>query len=201
MLTVMDRAVLDETWVNNFTGRLLDIGSGSTDVARRIFPKAGAIVTVDIDPAVKPDIVHDIRYQFPVAYHNEFDLVFASHVLEHLAYRDVVPALEHLKETLLIGGVAWLIVPSLEWAAMQLLSDTPSPAVFPVLYGSSDDTEQHQIHRSGFTLAMLRREAHAAGLHVHDAYQTKFLVNMTGKKGPQSYEAVQNIVLAMRADD
>jgi SAM-dependent methyltransferase len=47
--------------------------------------------------------------------------VYASHVLEHLAFDDFHVALENTRKVLRAGGIFRLVVPDLEWAAREYL--------------------------------------------------------------------------------
>ncbi|MEK7539482.1 MAG: class I SAM-dependent methyltransferase, partial [Patescibacteria group bacterium] len=65
---------------------LLFIGVGDSMVAD-FLKKKYQVTTIDIDPALKPDICGDIR-QLPFK-NNSFDLVCAFEVLEHIPLADV----------------------------------------------------------------------------------------------------------------
>ncbi len=170
---------------------VLDVGSGTTGLARKAFPNA-RLTGVDILTDVGADLVHDIRQPLPPDMELSFDIVFASHVLEHIPRTEVTDVVRNLARVLLYGGLLWAVCPSLEWAARELLRDKPSPAVLPVIYGGDD--KAHDAHRVGFTMLMLRQLMNQAGLIVRDAFQGEFVVMMAGKTFP----AVQNIVVAMR---
>ena len=51
------------------------------------------------------------------------DAVYASHVLEHLARRDVECALTNTYKLLRSGGIFRLVVPDIEWRAVRYLRD------------------------------------------------------------------------------
>jgi len=81
--------------------KILDLGSGA-------FKCPGAI-SVDWNKEVNPDIVHDLNV-FPYPFDdNEFDLVYASHILEHLD--DPVKVLEEIWRILKPSGKLILKVP------------------------------------------------------------------------------------------
>ena len=67
---------------------------------------------LDIDPAVKPDIVASMA-ELPEGL-GPYDAVYTCHALEHLYPYDVVPCLDGFLRVLKPGGVAIVIVPDLE---------------------------------------------------------------------------------------
>jgi ubiquinone/menaquinone biosynthesis C-methylase UbiE len=69
-------------------------------------------VRLDIDPAVKPDIVANMA-ALPDGI-GPYDAVYTCHSLEHLYPYDVLPCLEGFLRVLKTGGVAIVLVPDLE---------------------------------------------------------------------------------------
>ena len=57
----------------------------------------------------------------------EFEVILASHVLEHLTRAEVVPALIDWAEHLLPAGELHVLVPDLVWAAERVVSHDASP--------------------------------------------------------------------------
>ncbi len=172
---------------------LLDVGSGSEETAEFFFPEA-TIIRLDADEEFNPDYVHDIREPFPEETHGRFDVVFLSHVLEHIDRTKVYDTMTYLKSALKDGGELWIIVPALEWVGQELRKDRPSPVTLAALYGSQ--TNEWQFHKSGYTLYHLRQLIEKVGMIPRQAYQGPFTVTMNKK----DYPAVQNIVVAMRND-
>jgi SAM-dependent methyltransferase len=79
----------------------LNLGSGS-------FYKDG-YVNVDLSPAAKPDVVHDLgAFPYPFA-DDEFDLVEADHCLEHLP--DPFAAMREIHRITKNGGAVRIRVP------------------------------------------------------------------------------------------
>ncbi len=169
---------------------VLDVGAGRSATARALFP-GGRVTTVDVDPLTEPDFCHDITQPFPAEMAQSFDVVVASHVLEHLETLDVVPTLKNLRSLLKQGGLIFVIVPSLEWCARELLKDSPSPVVLACIYGTGNST---QAHRTGFTLSFLRSVLGMAGFRTRHANSEPFTVRL----GEKDYQAVQNFVVAFR---
>ena len=74
---------------------ILEIGKGNGTVSDYLKKLGYNLISVDIDPNLKPDIVADVR-QLPMK-DVEFDLVMACEVLEHLPFEDFEKTLEELK--------------------------------------------------------------------------------------------------------
>jgi SAM-dependent methyltransferase len=177
---------------------VLDVGSGDGSAARGLFPN-GRVVRLDAHSVTGPDYVADICEELPIELNLSFDIVLASHVLEHISRKKVVGAVKNIRKALRYGGLAYLVVPSLEWAALEILKDKPSDGLLAFLYGEPDIP--FQGHVSGYTLMMLRQLASMAGLHVREAFQTPFVMTLTGKDSVQKFTPTQNVVVAMRAED
>lgn len=170
---------------------LLDVGSGPEGTAQAWFPEA-TIFRLDANPEFNPDFVQDIREPFPDELHDRFDIVFASHVLEHCERHRQIDTVKNLATAVREGGELWILVPSLEWVAVELRKDQPSPATLAALYGSQ--TDPWQYHKCGHTLFMLRQIVEKAGLVARQAYQGPLTINMNGKP----YPALQNIMVSLK---
>jgi SAM-dependent methyltransferase len=180
--------------VSESKGRLLDVGSGQEGTAQAFFPQA-VIFRLDVDPELHPDYLHDIREPFPEELRGSFDIVFASHVLEHVERHRVLDTVTNLKGALKDGGELWIMVPSLEWVANELRKDQASPATIAAIYGMQSN--EWQYHKCGFTLFMLRQIIEKAGLIPRRAYQGPLTITMNGKE----YASLQNILVSMRHDN
>lgn len=177
---------------------ILDVGSGAESVAARMF-EGTTVVRLDADKELDPDYVHDITQPLPPDLHNKFDMVFLSHVLEHLPFRQVTPVLKNLMEALKPGtGEIWVIVPALEWAAKEIAKDKPSPVLIWFLYGSQDN--DYQFHKCGFTLYQLRAMMEYAGYVTRQAYQTQFALQFEHEGELKALPALQNIVVGLRSE-
>lgn len=178
---------------------VLDVGAGTDNVAKVFFPE-GTIVTLDIDPEVNPDFVHDIRAPLPDDLYHKFDIVFCSHILEHISFRETRATLKHLAKALKPGGEMWLITPSLEWVAEEIRKEGPIPPIIGCLYGQQNNP--HQYHKSGWTLPMLRQALVNANLIPRQAHHGSFQIGFHDDKSPDDivyFKAVQNIVMGMSA--
>ncbi len=173
--------------------KVLEIGPGPKPGAAFLWPEAD-IVTLDADPQWGADHISDCR-QIPEELQGQFDHLLASHVLEHVPWFAATPTVEHWSECLKPGGALHIVVPSLEWAARQILSEKPSPAALPHLYAGQDTP--WNVHLGGFTMRLLRAIFEKAGLQVKRARTGPYKVMVLGK----AYEAEQHYVMGRRKDE
>lgn len=143
--------------------RVIEIGPNIKPQAQIIWPGA-EIVTMDADPDLKPDILHDAGRPMPAELYGQFDHLLASHVLEHVPYWNTIAVLREWAKLVKPGGGVHIVVPSLEWAAEQILSERPSRALIPHLYAGL--TTPWDVHLAGFTMRHLRACFEEAGLQV-----------------------------------
>jgi len=82
-----------------------------------------------------------------------FDLIYASHVLEHFTRHFVMAALTHWRDLLKPGGILRLAVPNFE-AICKYYTDTYDlPGVMGLLHGGQDSFfNAHQVSFDEFTL-------------------------------------------------
>ena len=122
---------------------LLDIGCGP--IYRE--DDECEVVRLDIREEVNPDYRCDVR-QIP--FDNESaDVVFSSHVLEHFGRREHEELLTEWLRVLKPGGEIRLILPSIKWAAKQIMDGVVDGHVLNVLYGAQDNP--YDYHYNGFT--------------------------------------------------
>ena len=176
--------------------RILDVGSGAESVAAQVFDWLGEkeITRLDVHPDTKPDILHDITQPLPEELHGQFDIVFISHVLEHIdrprvieAFRNVISAVRNL-------GEVWVIVPSAEWAANEIINRREGIHVQMNIFGGQ--LHPWDYHKCSFTLLSLRQVVELCGLIVRRAYQSPFQIIHDGKQ----YGSLQNVVIGARYD-
>ncbi len=117
------------------------------------------------------------------------DEIYASHVLEHLGFRDELPrALVEWHRVLAPGGRLRVSVPDLMTLCRLFVDPNVSQRVrdyvVRVLYGSQEDP--HDFHKMGFTLESLSAHLTAAGFHKVMRVQQFDLVDDTSrlKLGP-----------------
>lgn len=172
---------------------VLDVGSGKEGTAHIIFgAKEPTVIRLDIDPDNTPDFVHDITQPLPAELLGRFDVVLASHVLEHISRYQVIETLTNLTGALKHLGELWVLIPSIEWASAQVMSGNPSPAIHPVIWGGQ--LNEWDYHKSGYTLATLRQLMENVGLTIKRAEQAPLTIS----QGEKVYHALQSLVVGMK---
>jgi hypothetical protein len=177
--------------------KILDIGSGEKSIAAIVFAKEEKEITrLDANPDLNPDVVHDITTPLPENLVEQFDIVYCSHVIEHIDRMKVLQTLFYLSTALKNGGEMWVIVPSLEWAAREIMRGQDGIHIQGHIFGG-----QHtpwDLHRTGFTLKGLRQSMEVVGLVTRKAYQSPFeiLVTIDGKE--TVHNCIQNVAIGAR---
>lgn len=173
--------------------RILDVGANKFDRPGELFPsEERTVVRLDANPEVQPDILHDIRQPLPPELHGAFDVVVASHVLEHISWREVTQALRNIGEAVSDGGSLWVLVPDLEWCAKRVLSKEMDLGFMGALFGGQLDG--FDSHLCGFTRDTLRIALENRGWRVSKMYRTSVLLRLNGRE----FEAQQIICEARR---
>lgn len=170
------------------TGLLvLEIGAGPKPSANILFPGC-TVETLDVDPQYNPTYLHD-AITMPEELYGKFDVVLASHVLEHFPWYDSLNVLTEWSKAAKIGGQVHVIVPSLEWAAEEILSGKPSKAIYGHLYAGC--VTQWDVHKAGFTMQRLRALFEGARLGVFLAGSGPYPIQILGKvmRAEQHYVA------------
>lgn len=173
--------------------RVLEIGAGPKPQAKKLLPDT-FIETMDIDPQYKPTYLHDAA-TIPQELYGKFDLVFASHVLEHFPWYETHNVLVEWRKALRVGGELHVLVPSLEWAAEQILSGHPSKAINGHLYAGSQT--QWDVHKAGFTLPILRAHFERARLAVALAESGPYPIAISG----EIMRAEQHYIIGRKGSD
>lgn len=128
--------------------KMLNIGVGN----RPITYKDYQVVSLDIRPEVKPDIVGDCR-KIPEP-DESYDAVYSSHTLEHFGRAEIMPLLLEWLRVLKPGGLLIVVVPNLEFAARDILSGLINSETFDILYGAQEYATN--FHKMGFTCNVLK---------------------------------------------
>jgi len=82
--------------------KVLELGCGP----KKLWPHS---VAIDINPRSKADVIHDLNvFPYPLA-DNEFDMVIAEHVIEHLD--DVIKVMEEIHRVCKPGAIVYIEVP------------------------------------------------------------------------------------------
>lgn len=172
--------------------RLLDVGCGEGTHAEW-FADRGPIevVRLDADPDNNPDVVHDIRLPLPDDLVGAFDIVIASHVLEHVPYRQAMTVLHNIKEACRPGGELRVYVPSMEWAAQEILAGRETFGLLGIIWGGQSDAWDN--HYCGFTKRSLSAAMYNVGCKDVKVGESGIIVIIDGKR----YDAMQNIAVAV----
>jgi predicted SAM-dependent methyltransferase len=121
----------------------LDIGSGGKSQDSRF---------IGVDAFAEDADVKALMWDLP--YEDEsVDSIYSSHTLEHTSKYMVVPTLREWRRVLKPGGRIQLIVPDLEWSAKLWLKYRGASWDMDVIFGKQ--TDQGQVHQTGFTPALL----------------------------------------------
>ena len=91
-----------------------------------------------------------------------FDLIYASHVLEHVHRHQIVATLFHWAQTLKEGGVLRLAVPDFDAVVRRYQSTKNLPELMGLLYGGQNHPKNN--HFVTFDEATLRDSLKRAGL-------------------------------------
>lgn len=138
--------------------KVLAIGENSADFAREIFPDS----EVDTTPLM------------PGKRRVDYDSVLSYMALPQVPYRSVIHTVKAWVDALKQGGELTLMVPSLEWAAVQILSKERSPALVVHLFG--EQGKPHRFHSCGFTMMDLRSLCSTVGIAVTHAATGEYLI-------------------------
>ena len=83
-----------------------------------------------------------------------YDTILSYHHLQTVPHRDLNDTLDKMRLRLKEDGEVHIFVPSLEWAARQILSPDPHPLWLIHVFGNQKHREQY--HKNGFRLIDLR---------------------------------------------
>ena len=122
----------------------------------------------DIDPGVEPDVVGSILEIEKSFEPQSFDVIWSSHVLEHLYAHEIFPTLRQFHRILKLDGFALIMSPGyrsrssfiVEQGIAAVAYNSPAGPIRPLdmLYGHSRAIEEghlHMAHRTGFTAERL----------------------------------------------
>ena len=186
--------------------QVLDVGSGKS-IAATVFKDILEgheydLVTVDINPITNPTLVHDIRKPFPKEMLGRFDLILASHVMEHVERSQVRQTTQNLADTLAHMGELWIVVPSMEWCAERIMEGHIDASIWQCMFGGGEpDMPNYYYHHHGFTLTMLRGMMRHAGLVDRKAYQVPFSISFSHKEGEEYFsQAVADVCIGAKMD-
>ena len=152
----------------------LDIGAGSRPVSIEGYD----VQTLDIRPEVKPTYIGNIdKIPVPDA---TFDLLFASHLIEHVKRGQIHQVMKEWRRILRDGGTLQLIVPDLEIACMEILSTMTTSDTWDIVYGAQD--HDYNVHYCGFTWQSLEALIKRYGYKVNKLEMKERQIFMTCTK-------------------
>jgi predicted SAM-dependent methyltransferase len=129
----------------------LHIGSG-----RNYIP---GWTNLDLFSSVKADVYADIQ---ALPFEREsFDLIYASHVLEHVQRHTVIATLSHWRDLLKTGGILRLAVPNFSAVVRHYNEHKDLDVLIGLLYGGQNHPKNN--HFITFDALTLRRELIRAG--------------------------------------
>jgi SAM-dependent methyltransferase len=179
--------------------KILDIGSGAQSVAALVFADEEKEITrLDANSDLAPDVVHDITTPLPESLIGQFDIVYCSHVMEHIDRIKVLPTLQYLSKALKDRGELWVVVPSLEWAAREIIRGHDGLHIQGHIFGGQNTPWDY--HRTGFTLSGLRQSLEVAGLVIRKSYQSPFQIETTIDDQKKIFNCIQNVAVGARVD-
>lgn len=178
------------------TLRVLDIGCTAeyncNDPASVFEGREIEVYTLDVDPVARPNYLHDIREPIPDSLYGRFDVVFMSHVLEHIERQYLRTTLENCYNLLQKNGELWLYVPSLEWACREIMAGRETIVIAGALYGGQKDV--WDLHKAAYTLPALKDLVRSFPFTIRKAGLGKYLSIVNGV----TYECYQNLVVGVK---
>jgi hypothetical protein len=148
------------------------------------------LFTLDVDPESKPNVVWDIRE--PIEPGLSFDVVYMSHVLEHMERGKLKTVMTNCNTLLKPDGELWVFVPCLEWACEEVLKGNESIVIQGALYGGQKD--EWDTHKVAFSLNALASLVTAFGFEVKRGGKSTYLSIVNGKE----YTCYQNVVVGVK---
>ncbi|MBI5279961.1 MAG: class I SAM-dependent methyltransferase [Burkholderiales bacterium] len=134
-------------------------------------------IRLDIDPAVKPDLIGTITDMSAVA-DGSVDALYSSHNLEHIYHHEVPQALDEFFRVLKPGGFVVLTCPDLQSVCAQVakgrllepLYTAPAGPIsaLDILYGHEKKLamgKSYMAHKCGFTWQSLCHHFEQAGFY------------------------------------
>ncbi len=139
--------------------KILAIGeNGTKELAQELFPEA-TVETALLKPGKKQ---------------SGYDAILSYMVLPRVSFREIETVTRAWVEALKPGGEIVIFVPSLEWAAVQILSPDRSPALILHLFGMQKQPGEY--YSSGFTMLDLRSLCNMLGIAVTHASTGEYMI-------------------------
>lgn len=136
---------------------VLHVGCGNQPI--HDFLEGYKEVRLDIDQSTNPDIVASMTNMGDIG---EYDAIYGSHVLEHLAPHDVRKAMKEFYRVLKPGGMVVMIVPNLANVrpTRDVVYSSPAGPItgLDMYYGKESLVEEnlYMAHKTGFVPETLK---------------------------------------------
>lgn len=140
--------------------KILAIGEGAAGLARELYQQAD-VDTTTLTPGKK---------------RADYDVILSYMALPRVPFRKLEDVAKSWLEALKAGGEIVIFVPSLEWAAVQILTPDRerNPALILHLFGSQ--TKPGDFYSSGFTMMDLRALCSRVGIAVTHASTGEYAI-------------------------
>jgi predicted SAM-dependent methyltransferase len=164
------------------TPRVLHAGCGTAPLPEWL---PGQETRLDIDPGVSPDITAPMTALGDIG---PFDIVYCSHVLEHMPPHEIEQALREIRRVLVPGGFLIVIVPNLANVAPNSTVVYVSPAGpitgLDMYYGMATLVQDnpYMAHKYGFVPETLRAFLARAGFEVKHLSDSNFNLMVTAQR-------------------
>jgi len=135
--------------------------------------KIHGFVNVDIREDIHPDVVDDI-FKLDKFEDNSADLIYASHVLEHVDRHHAKLALNRWSKVLKPNGIVRIAVPDMEAVFAHYFYHKDLPALYSALWGSQ--RHPYDYHKHGWTFDTLKQDLFSVGfdnIHRYDWRDTE----------------------------
>lgn len=179
--------------------KVIDVGSGNgsdIEAITGVSSNDWEVYRADIDKSKNPDILWDMTQPLPNQYIGYFDMVIANHSLEHVEHQLSIAAIKNLIRLAKIGGVIFVIVPSLEWATMEVMRGRTDSRVMLVLFGNQ--INKNEYHKSAYTIKQLRDLFELTGCVI---VRQAFRQDNTTRHGKFEFESQQNVIIVEKVKE
>lgn len=149
-------------------------------------------INVDIFSTVRADAYHDVT---ALPYEREsFDLIYASHIAEHIHRHMVLATLNHWVSLLKPGGLLRLAVPDFEAACERYAKTKDISEIMGLLYGGQNcHLNRHTVAFDAYSLSYYMKLAGLTGIKrwdwrikehaAYDDYSQSYLPHMDKANG------------------
>lgn len=154
-------------------GPVLEIGPGSGHTTWLLRSWGYSVTTCDFDPAIRPDVVADVR-TLPFA-DRAFDTALAAEVLEHLPFEHFGTALAELARVAKQTVIVTLPAPFVGIAALlnlpKLRPQTLHVGVPYAVKHRFNGEHYWEVGKAGYGLTKVKKQIEASGLRIVRAFR------------------------------